>query len=85
VIDEWRVGAAVVAGGATLVPIERRWLDHGAGDAGRWVCGLVEPVAVVVCDAAGIRAFDAAAGSVPVESLVEIVPGLGATLAALSA
>lgn len=83
-MGELRIGNPVVAGGVTLVPVERSSVQFEKGDRGYWLSGLKEPVAIVVCDADGGRAFDAVAEEVSVESLVRQIPDLGRILKGLT-
>ncbi len=83
-MDELRAGDPMVAGEVTLVPIERCFIQSNSGEMGCWLSGLKEPFAIIVCDAIGIRAFDAEATEISVEFLIRKIPGLGAVLAPLS-
>lgn len=83
-MDELRAGKPVVAGDVTLVPIERCLVQSDTGDMGCWLSGLKEPIAIIVCDASGIRAYDATGTDIPVAPLVQKISGLGALLAPLS-
>lgn len=83
-MDELRAGISVAVGEVTLLPIERCVLQSGMGDMGCWLSGFKEPFAIIICDAAGIRAFDMDAAEIPVETLTQKIPDLGEMLAALS-
>jgi len=79
-MERWRAGKPIVAGGVTVVLVERLFLESYDGNGAGWLHGSLEPRAVVVRDAAGVRAFDTKARSIPVESLVQKIPELGALL-----
>lgn len=80
-MDELNAGKPMVAGGVTIVPIERRYFQAVAGDLGYWLSGLKEPLAIIIIDATGIRAYDTAALEIPVAPLIQEIPGLSAVLA----
>jgi uncharacterized spore protein YtfJ len=77
-MGELRIGSPVAAGGVTLVPIERSSVQFEKGDRGCWLSGLIEPVAIIVCDAAGIRAYNTTGTDIPYASLLRKIPNLGA-------
>lgn len=82
-----RVGAPVIRGVVTLLPIERVVLHSGRG-SGRghtrlWFSASKEPYALVVRDAGGLWAIDTDAVLVSLEGLRACVPGLAAALEAL--
>lgn len=79
-----RAGKPMVAGDVILVPIERCFIQSYSGDLGCWLSGLKEPLAIIVYDAIGLRAFDTESAEIPVEPLIRQIPDLGAVLAALS-
>jgi hypothetical protein len=52
------LGKPISINGITIIPIEKTSVEsYGLGPA-RWAHGIKEPVAVVVKDASGVRAFD---------------------------
>jgi hypothetical protein len=79
-MDELRPGNPIVAGERTIVPIERCLFQSVAGKSGCWLSGLKEPVAVIISDSSGMRAFDPEGGEIPVVSLIRKVPGLCAVV-----
>lgn len=78
-----RAGMTVTLGSVILLPIERVVLRSDRGNTGAWISASMEPYALIVRDAGGIRSIniDAAAGSF--EELRVGVPGLDAVLAAM--
>lgn len=80
-IETVRAGIPLRVGGVTLLTIERVVVRSSRMARGAWVTAAVEPQAVVVRDAAGVRlvALDGAASSL--EQLRERIPGLDALLA----
>lgn len=79
-MDELRLGNTMVVGNVTLVPIERFSIQLDNDTSGGWLSGLKEPFAIIVCDAAGIRAYDTEATEIPVDSLIQKIPDLGTVL-----
>jgi hypothetical protein len=79
-MDELRAGNPMVAGGVTLVPIERCLIHSDTGDMGCWLSGQKEPFAIIVCDATGVRALNMKGTETPVEDLVQKITNLGAFL-----
>jgi hypothetical protein len=75
-MDELRAATPLVHGDVTIVPVERCSLQSFAGDAGCWLSGRKEPYAVIVCDTGGVRAFDAGAHVIPLETLIRKIPDL---------
>jgi len=80
-MEELRAGIPMVFGDVTIVPIERSSLQCGAGVLGCWLSGFKEPIAVILSDAAGVRAFDMEAAEIPLASLVRKIPNLRAPVA----
>jgi hypothetical protein len=78
-----RAGAAMPFGAVTLLPIERVVLDARRGDGCCWFAAVKEPYALVLRDAAGIRAVDVHAAAIPIEMLRVRVPRLDVVLAAM--
>jgi uncharacterized spore protein YtfJ len=70
-------------GDVTLVPVERTGMRSGGGDAGYWMSAFKEPLAVVVCDAAGVRALAMDSSEIALDTLIEGTPNLGAILSGL--
>lgn len=83
-MDELQAGKSIKAEGFTLVPIERCFFQSTIGDMGCCLYGRKEPYAIIVADAAGIRAFNAQAIPMPVDTLAERIPGLSELLAPLT-
>ncbi len=81
-IDMLRAATPVRIGPVSLLPIERVMLDAGrcAPAPMAWVSAALEPYAVIVRDALGIRVIDVGAGAVSLEQLRERIPGLDAML-----
>ena len=71
-----RPGNPTVAGRVVIVPLERSGIDSACGEMGYWLSGLKEPFAVIVYDAAGVRAFSPAGREMEVDSLVRKFPDL---------
>lgn len=71
-------------GDVTLVLVERTDFRTGLGGAGCWTNAYKEPYAVVVRDADGLRALAADSSEIPLDALMEKVPGLEAILSELS-
>lgn len=69
--------------GVVLLPIER--VSVASGDAGMpaWFVASLEPAAVVVRDAAGLRAYDRDGRAVALETIRRELPALDALLATL--
>lgn len=78
-----RAGKPMVAGEVILVPIERCFIQSYSGDLGCWLSGLKEPLAIIVYDANGIRAFDTESTEISIETLIRQIPNLDAVLATL--
>lgn len=78
-----RVGTPLEVGPVTLVPIERivthadRWKERA------WFLVCKEPYAIVVRDAAGVRAVGTDAVALSLDRLREEVPELDAVLGAI--
>jgi len=80
-----RAAPPLRVGDVTLVPVERAEILSGSGDAGCWMSAFKEPVAVVVCDANGVRAFATDSSELALDALIEETPNLGDVLSELSA
>lgn len=78
-----RAGAPVTIGLVTLLPIERVVVHTFHGRSGWWFSAAKQPFALILRDAAGMRALDAEAAVVPLNRLCESVPGLEALLAGM--
>ena len=70
-------------GDVTLVSIERVRLQSASGDAGYWISAFKEVHAVIVRDANGLRALAMDSSEIPLDALIEEVPGLAALLSEL--
>jgi hypothetical protein len=75
-MEELRAGNPLILADATLVPIECYWIQADSGNMGCWLTGVKEILAVVVCDAAGIRAFGIDSAEVAVDGLIQKTPNL---------
>jgi hypothetical protein len=72
-------------GDVTLVPIARAGIQSSSGDSGYWISAFKEAIAVVVCDANGVRALATGPSEITLDALMEEMPGLAAVLSELSA
>ncbi len=77
-----RAAAPLRVGPAILVAVERTIVRAGRTARGLWAGAIREPVALVVRDAGGIRAYDPSGAAISVEPLRERVPELDALLSA---
>ena len=71
------------AGDVSLVVIERGRLQSASGDAGYWISAFKEVHAVIVSDVNGVRALAMDSSEIPLDALIEEVPGLAALLSEL--
>ncbi|UCH75887.1 MAG: hypothetical protein JSU82_08715 [Rhodospirillales bacterium] len=67
-------------GAATLVLVSRVVIRSDKGDAGCWIGAFKEPVAVIVRDARGERAFALDSSEIALDVLIDQTPGLDAIL-----
>jgi hypothetical protein len=79
--ERWRAGAPHVVGRVTLLPIERITRHGHRGEAGLWVAVDWGPWALVIRDAAGLRAVDLAGAALPLAQVRAKVPDLDRALA----
>lgn len=84
-METLRATSPVRVGDVTLVPIERAVIHSDRGEAGCWLGAIKEPFAVILCDAAGVRALAADSTEIPLDDLIQKTPNLAAILAGLSA
>jgi hypothetical protein len=84
-MEALRAASPLRLGDVTLVPIEHTGIRSNMDDAGYWVSALKEAIAVVVCDASGVRALDADSSEIALDALIRKTPNLGAILSDLSA
>jgi hypothetical protein len=84
-MEALRAGKPLRVGDVTLVLIERSGIESDSGDAGCWMSAFKEPVAVVVCDAGGVRAIAVESSEIALDALMRETPNLGAILSELSA
>ena len=75
-VEELRAGTRLRVGSVTLIPIERVVVRAGAAGSAAWFTAVMEPFALVVGDAGGVRAIGVGAEEVSLESLGETIPGL---------
>jgi hypothetical protein len=80
-----RAGSPLRVGDVTLVPVERVRIRSDQRDAGCWMSAFKEPVAVVVCDAGGVRALAVESSEIALDVLIRETPNLAAILSELSA
>ena len=80
-MDELRAGKPIIAGEATLIPIERCYIQPVPGNIGGFLYGLKEPFAIIIFDATGIRAYDTSTKEISVASLIQKIPDLSAMMA----
>lgn len=83
-MEALRAARPVTVGDVTLIAIEHTGIHSNRGEAGYWLSAFKDAHAVIVCDASGIRAFDAEAAEIELTVLVQKIPGLGRLLAGLS-
>ena len=79
-IDTVRAATSVRVGSVNLLPIERVVVQQGGSAQLAWVSAAVEPYALIVRDAFGIRVIDLGAEAASLEQLRERIPGLDALL-----
>jgi uncharacterized spore protein YtfJ len=77
-----RAGPPLRVGGVTLLPIERVVVRPHRAAQGGWVTAALEPYALVVRDAGGVRVVEIDGAATSLEQLGERVSGLDAWLAA---
>ncbi len=83
-IETVRAGMPVRVGDVTLLPIERVVVRSARAAHGVWVSAAVEPYALVVRDAGGVRVVEIDGTVISLEQLRERIPELDAgTRAAL--
>lgn len=78
-----RAGSPLVIGAVALLPIERSVRRSWGGPAGAGFSITLEPYALVIRDAAGIRAFGVDAGELALDPLRLGVAGLDEALASI--
>ncbi len=76
-----RAGTPLRVGDVILVAIERVVVRSGRAPAGMWATAAVEPQALVVRDARGVRVVDLDGTAPSLERLREAIPGLDGLLA----
>lgn len=79
--EAMRVRGPLILGPVTLLPIERVALRADRSDARWWFWASIEPHAVVVRDAGGVRALGSEGREVSLEALMTTVPALARALA----
>ncbi len=79
-VDTLRAATPVSVGSVSLLPIERVLVHSDRNAPVAWASAALEPYALIVRDALGIRALDVGAGAVSLEQLRERIPGLDAML-----
>lgn len=78
-----RAGEPVIAGVVTVVPVERCVVSPVESELGCWWSGAKEPIAVVVREPGGARAYDLGGQEIALEPLVRDVPELESLLQTL--
>ncbi len=68
-------------GAATVLPVERTVVRSSRASHGIWASAALEPYALVVSDADGIRAVALDGGSLPLQRLRERLPEVADLLA----
>ena len=79
--ESLRAAAPLRVGAVTLIPIERVVVRSARRWPGVWASAALEPYALVVRDAGGVRAVGLDAEAVPLERLRELIPELEDLLA----
>ena len=79
-MSELRVASPAVVGGVVFIPIAKASSFRYAAKNRYWGQCSKEPVAIVVCDAEGIRAFDMEGDERSIRDLLGEVAGLEAAL-----
>ena len=82
-MNELRIGKPMFKGEVIIVPIEHFYIRSISGDMGCWLSGLKKPFAIIISDAAGIRAYGTAAVEISVGSLIQKIPELSEVLVSL--
>jgi len=75
------VDSPVAAGGVTVIPVVEVSLSHWRIKGGFSFYGVKKPVSLVVISSAGKRAFRITGEEVPLNQLVQEVPGIEEVLA----
>jgi hypothetical protein len=78
--NELHVASPVAVAGVVLIPIEKASSFSYAAKNRFWIHCSKEPVAIVVCGAEGVRAFDMEGGERSMRELFRKVAGLEAAL-----
>lgn len=84
-MEALRAASPLSVGDVTLVPIERAGIRSEMGNAGYWISAFKDVVAVVVCDATGVRAIATDSTEIALEPLIQKTPDLDAILSAVAA
>ncbi len=77
-----RAATRLHLGAATVLPVERIVVRSSRGSHAVWATAALEPYAIVVRDANGVRAFAIDGGAVPLQRLRERLPEVEDLLAA---
>ena len=80
---EVEIGSPVSIGEISLVPVAELSLNYRGGKRCSSFFGIKQPVCIVVVSPSGKRAFRASGEEVPLEQLIQEVPALRETLAAI--
>jgi len=76
-----RAGTPLRVGSVSLLPLQRVVVCSARVGPGVWASAALEPYALVVRDAGGVRAVGVDARAIPLERLRELVPELDRLLA----
>ena len=73
---EVRIGNPVAVAGVTMIPVAQVSLNYWCGDRGISFFGVQRPVSVVVVSPSAAKAFRITGEEVPLDQLMQEVPGL---------
>lgn len=90
-METFTTEAPVTVGDVTLIPVVRICLHSNAPDKSKskardnftdayWLSGNKEPLAIIVCDTNGVRAFDMSSTEITITSLLQKIPDLNTML-----
>lgn len=64
----------------TLIPVVRVCLDGENKQTDQYFSGNKEPLAIIVCTSMGVQALDVNSAKIPIDDLLQKIPGLDAKL-----
>ena len=73
--------APVTINDVTLIPVVQVYHSINGRTPESWITASKQPLAVIICDAKGVRALNTSSSEIPIGSLLEKIPGLDVTLA----